>query len=310
MVILSNKAQLKMAQKIIDDFVILRDRKRRIDKRAPLRYTEIITVNEIGGTATVMIHETIRTLLVVCPLVFLAGWVDSIAGGGGIIALPAYLFAGLPIHWAYGTNKFASSFGTFFATVRFIKRRQIHFLSAAVSAAAALLGSFLGAKAALSLNEKYLQYLLIILLPGIAVLILTRRNFGEESRSVRLTQLKLIGFSGLIGLTIGAYDGFFGPGTGTFLILANTAVLGFDLTRASGNAKIVNLASNVAAVAAFTVGGKVLFWVGIPAAFCSVLGNWIGSGLALKNGAKVIRPVFIGVLGLLLLKIGIDLWKG
>jgi uncharacterized membrane protein YfcA len=281
---------------------------RSIDKCAPVRYTVIIQMNESDGAATAMNGETARMLLILCPLVFFAGLVDSIAGGGGIIALPAYLFTGLPIHLAYGTNKFASSFGTLFATGRFIKRRQIHFSSAVSSALTALLGSFWGAQAALAMDEKYLQYLLLILLPGIAVLILTRHNFGAEPPSFQLPQSKIIGFSGLIGLAIGAYDGFFGPGTGTFLILANTVILGFDLKRASGNAKIGNLASNVAAVAAFVAGGKVLFWVGIPAALCSILGNWIGSGLALKNGAKIIRPVFIGVLGLLLIKIGLDLW--
>jgi uncharacterized membrane protein YfcA len=257
---------------------------RSIDKCAPVRYTVIIQMNESDGAATAMNGETARMLLILCPLVFFAGLVDSIAGGGGIIAL------------------------TLFATGRFIKRRQIHFSSAVSSALTALLGSFWGAQAALAMDEKYLQYLLLILLPGIAVLILTRHNFGAEPPSFQLPQSKIIGFSGLIGLAIGAYDGFFGPGTGTFLILANTVILGFDLKRASGNAKIGNLASNVAAVAAFVAGGKVLFWVGIPAALCSILGNWIGSGLALKNGAKIIRPVFIGVLGLLLIKIGLDLW--
>ena len=104
------------------------------------------------------------------------------------------------------------------------------------------------------------------------------------------------------------YDGFFGPGTGSFLILTYTAVIGFDLTTASGNAKIVNLASNVAALITFILGGKIVYLLGIPAAISGILGNWIGSGLAIKNGSKVIRPVFIGVISMLFLKVGYDLF--
>lgn len=254
-------------------------------------------------------YDTLKTLMVICPLVFTAGFVDSIAGGGGIISLPAYIFAGIPVHMAYGTNKFASSLGTFFSTVRFVKSKHIHYKSSLTAAAAALLGSYLGAEAALALDERYLKYCLMVLLPFIAVFIATRRGFGERDSSAVLTGKKIVVLSALAGLIIGAYDGFFGPGTGTFLILVFTGVIGFNLTTASGNAKVVNLASNIAAVTTFFVGGKVLFAVGIPAAASAILGNWIGSGLAIKNGGKVIRPVFVCVIVLLFIKIGLDVFK-
>ncbi|WHH59462.1 TSUP family transporter [Petroclostridium sp. X23] len=248
-------------------------------------------------------------LLIICPLVFAAGFVDSIAGGGGLISLPSYLFIGLPIHFAYGTNKFSSTFGTFFSALRFIKSKHIHMKSAIVSIISALIGSFAGAKAALALDEKYLQYCLVVLLPIIAVFILTKRRFGENNKSVHLSDHKIIVLSVLSGLIIGAYDGFFGPGTGAFLILAYTGIIGFNLTTASGNAKLVNLASNISAVITFIANGKVFFAIGIPAVFFGILGNWIGSGLAIKNGSKIIKPVFICVMILLFGKISFDLFR-
>lgn len=254
-------------------------------------------------------QDTLRTLLIVCPLVFIAGFIDSIAGGGGLISLPSYMLAGLPPHFAYGTNKLAMSFGTFFSTARFARSGKIHYKSAVISALCALAGSYLGARAALALDEKYLKYCLLVLLPVIAVFLLTRKGFGEKDVSSGISNKKMILFSMLSGLIIGAYDGFFGPGTGTFLILAYTGLIGLNLTTASGNAKVVNLASNIAAVVTFIQGGKVAFEIGIPAAIFAIMGNWIGSGLAIKNGAKIIRPIFIIVVILLFASIGYDIIK-
>lgn len=253
---------------------------------------------------------TIETILIICPLTFLAGFIDSIAGGGGLISLPSYLFIGLPSHAALGTNKFSSSIGTLIATLRYAKNKQVHLKSALTAALAALIGSYSGALLALAFDEKFLRVLMIILLPILAVFILTRRKFGEESKIASLSGKKVIILSLLTGFILGTYDGFFGPGTGTFLILAFTGIIGLNLATASGNTKVVNLASNIAAVVAFIAGGSVVFAIGIPAAVSGMLGNWLGSGLAIKNGAKVIRPVFIGVMVLLFGKILWDLIKG
>lgn len=246
-------------------------------------------------------------LFVVFPLIFLAGFIDAIAGGGGLISLPAYTLLGIPTHMAYGTNKFSSTMGTTLSVIRFMKNKSIHFQSALVSAAGALVGSAIGARIVLALDEKYLQYCLVILLPVVAAFILSQKGFGEVNRTVDLSKSKIAFLSLLVGLIIGTYDGFFGPGTGTLLILAYTSMLGLDLTTASGNAKVVNLASNVGALTTFILGGKVLYAIAIPGAICGILGNWIGAGLAIKQGAKVIKPVFIGVLVLLFLKISLDL---
>lgn len=252
-------------------------------------------------------NETVQMLLIICPLVFFAGVVDAVAGGGGLISLPAYLAAGLPPHMAIATNKVSSSCGTLVATLRFMLGRKIHYLSALVSAAAALVGSYFGAQLNMMLEEKYLSYVLIVLLPVIAVFLLCKRDFGERDRAVELTRAKMLIYSVLAGLVVGCYDGFFGPGTGTFLILAYTGLIGFDLVTASGNAKVVNLAANAAALTTYAFSGKVVWLLGLTAALFGIAGNWIGSGLALKKGGKIIRPMFFVVLVLLLVKIIVDL---
>lgn len=254
-------------------------------------------------------HVDILKLVILCPLIFIAGFIDSIAGGGGLISLPSYMLVGVPVHAAYGTNKLSSCCGTFFSAARYLKDGKIHLPSAAASAALALLGSFFGAKAALALDETFLRYCLIVLIPVIAVFILTRRNFGEKDRTAVLSARRIILLSMLSGFVIGAYDGFFGPGTGTFLILIYTGVIGFDLTTASGNAKVVNLASNIAALATFLGSGVVRLELGIPAALFGILGNWIGSGLAIRKGARVIKPVFMLVIMLLMVKIVLDIFQ-
>lgn len=249
----------------------------------------------------------IETLAIVCPLIFLAGFIDSIAGGGGLISLPAYLFAGLPAHQAIATNKLSSTFGTLLAAIRFAKKGKIHYRSALVSVAGALPGSFTGAKLALACDEKYLKYLLLAMLPVIAAVVLLKKDFGNNDRSSTLSTSRTAALSLLAGLVVGAYDGFFGPGTGTFLILISTGLIGFDLTTSSGNAKIVNLASNISALVTFIISGNVIFLIGLPAALFGMLGNWIGSGLAVKNGAKAIKPVFVIVLIILFSKITFDI---
>ncbi len=241
-------------------------------------------------------------LLIVCPMVFLAGFADSIAGGGGIISLPAYLFAGLPVHMAYGTNKFAMSLGTAVSTYKYWRSGNIRLRTGIFAVAGALLGSYLGAQLAMLLDEKYLSYCLMVLLPVVAVFLMLNRKFGDGQEK-NLKPWAEYALCAGIGLVVGAYDGFFGPGTGTFLALLFTGVLGYSLLLASGNARLVNLASNVGALTAYLIGGKVMFAVGVPAAICAVAGNYVGAKLAIQNGAKFIRPVMVAVIVLLFIKI-------
>lgn len=250
---------------------------------------------------------TVTTYLLICPLLFLAGLVDSVAGGGGLISLPAYLVAGLPPHYATATNKCSSTFGTLLATVRYLKHGHFHRASVILSVVCALAGSWLGARLNIVLPERYLYWFLLAALPIIALVILFKKELGQTDRTGRYSKRGLLLRVAAIALAIGCYDGFFGPGTGTFLMLALTGLCGFDLLTASGNTKIINLSSNLAAFVTFALSGNILWALGIPAALCNIAGNYVGSGLALKNGAKVIRPMFLVVLALLLVTVIYDL---
>lgn len=251
--------------------------------------------------------EYLKVLAIVCPLVFLGGLIDAVAGGGGLITLPAYLLAGLPPHVASATNKCGNVFGTLLSTGRFLKHGDIHIPTAVVGALGALAGAWMGAKLNLLVSEQVLYWLMLIVVPVMAVFLLFKRDFGTEDRSDQFGKLRLLFMSTLIGLGVGAYDGFFGPGAGTFLMLAFSGLCKFDLLKASGNTKAANSASNLASLITFAMAGKVMWSVGIPAAVCGIAGNYVGSGLALKKGAKIIRPMFFVVLVLLLLRLVSDM---
>ncbi len=242
-------------------------------------------------------------LLIICPLCFLAGFVDSIAGGGGIISIPAYLIAGLPVKLAYGTNKFAMAIGTSVSAGNFLRNRKVSLVAAFAAVPGALIGAYGGTSLALALDDRILKIALMIALPLLAIFLFTRRSFGSATAAAApLSRERLVPTAFVTGLVIGAYDGFIGPGTGTFLILAFVSLMNLGLVEASGSAKIVNLSSNIASMITYLANGKVVFLIAIPAAACAILGNLIGSHLAIHRGARFIRPVIIGVLFLLFLR--------
>ena len=168
-----------------------------------------------------------------------------------------------------------------------------------------LIGSWMGARLVVALSAQTLQYCTTILLPAVAIFMVLNRNIGKEEKE-EVTGKSLYLRSALIGLVIGGYDGFFGPGTGTFMVMAFTAFLGYSLINASGNAKLVNLASNIGGLIAYIYHGNVLFLLGIPAALCSILGNYLGTKMAIKIGGKVIRPILLTAMGLLVVKLVLD----
>ena len=245
------------------------------------------------------------SILVLFFLIFLAGFIDSIAGGGGLITVPAYMAVGLPAHMALGTNKFSSVMGLATSTYRFIKNKHVHWRSAAAAFIGALFGSRMGANLVLTLDERTVRYIVLVLVPIVLVFMVLRKDIGINPNPV--PNNRVLPYSVLIGLVIGMYDGFFGPGAGTFLIIAFTAIIGLEMITACGNAKIVNLASNIAAVVTFIQNDSVMFIIGIPCAICSIAGNYIGSGLTMSKGAKLVRPMMFVVIGLLLARIAWDL---
>ncbi len=246
---------------------------------------------------------TPKVFLIVCPLLFLAGFVDSIAGGGGLISLPAYLFAGLPAHLAIGTNKLSSACGTSLTTARFIRGGLVRWRLALPGVAAAVLGSGLGSRLSLLADERLIRSLLLPVLPTAAFLVLNRRLFPDRTQDEEISEKRTLLVCIAAALVIGFYDGFYGPGTGTFLIIAFTVFAKLSVGTANAHAKVINLTTNLTSLAVFLRGGTVLIPLGLAAAACNMLGNYVGSGLALSRGAKITRPVILAVLALLMIKL-------
>ncbi|MDR2631154.1 MAG: TSUP family transporter [Spirochaetaceae bacterium] len=250
----------------------------------------------------------VSVFLIVCPLVFLASLIDSIAGGGGLIALPAYLMAGVPVHFALGTNKLSAVCGTAVASFRYYRNRYVDIILCLPSIAAALAGSALGGAFALVVDERVLRWILLAALPVTAFYVLKKKNLDSGTPS--LSRAKKIAYSLIISFFLGGYDGFFGPGTGTFLILLYNGIAKIDGRTAAGNAKLVNLASNLSALVLFLLHGRVLIPLGLCAGVFSILGAYIGSGLVIRRGTKIIRYALLIVMALLFAKIAWDTIRG
>lgn len=253
-------------------------------------------------------RETIMTpYLIVCPLVFLAGFVDAIAGGGGLISLPAYIIAGVPAHTALGTNKLASSMGTTVSTARYLKNGYIKgklMVRIAVCASiAALAGSSIGSSLSLLVSEKFIKGLMIFVLPVVAFYVLRNKDLGEDRDREPLPDRTVFAVSILAAFLVGGYDGFYGPGTGTFLILILTGAAAMDVRKASALTKVINLSANTAALITFIRSGTVNYPLGLTAGLFCIAGHYIGSGLVVNNGKKIVRPVVLLVLTILFAKI-------
>ena len=240
-------------------------------------------------------QPTIYTFLIVCPLVFLAGFVDAVAGGGGLISLPAYLLAGVPVHNAVATNKLSSATGTLISTVRLCKNKFVDWFLVLPCIPMALLGSSIGAHLALIASDKLLRYMLIPVLPVVAFYVLRKKNMDEKGGEILLCAV--------CSLAVGCYDGFYGPGTGTFLLLLFTGLGKMSVAKASGTMKVTNLSSNVAALVVFLLSGKIVIMLGIAASVFSIAGHYTGAGMVMKNGSRIIRPIILIVLALLFIKI-------
>lgn len=246
---------------------------------------------------------TPQTFLIVCPMLFLAGLVDAIGGGGGLISLPAYLLAGLPAHQAIATNKLSSTCGTALATVRFIRMGLVNWRLALPTLVCGMLGSSIGANASMAVDEKLMERILFFVLPVTAFIVLNPRIFRDNDAKDILLNSRTWITALLSSLVIGLYDGFYGPGTGTFLIIAFTVLAGMNMRSANAHAKVINLTTNVTSLAIFLVNGQALIPLGIAAAACNMAGNYLGAGLALSRGSRITRPVIILVLALLFLKV-------
>lgn len=241
------------------------------------------------------------TYLVICPLVGIAGFVDAIAGGGGLISLPAYLIAGVPVHNALGTNKLSSTMGTAVATFRYARSGFIPWRQALVCVLFALTGSSLGAKLALMIPSQIFRILMLFILPLTACYLLRSKGFAQERTPYPPRKTLLIALP--ITLVLGVYDGFYGPGTGTFLLLLLTSLAHLSLNQAAGLTKAINLATNVAALTVFLRSGVSDLSLGLVAGCFGIAGNYLGARLFVRKGAKWTKPLIVTVLVIFFCKV-------
>ena len=246
---------------------------------------------------------TPMTFLIICPLLFLAGMVDAIGGGGGLISLPAYLIAGVPAHAAIATNKLSSCCGTSLATWRFIRAGLVNFRLAVPAVIAAIIGSSIGANLSLRVPEKIMIYILTGILPIAVFLVLNKKLFNDSGTDEITLDKRTYLTASISAFIIGMYDGFYGPGTGTFLIIAFTVFAKLSIKTANAQAKVINLTTNITSLCIFLFNGQVFFLLGIIAAICNMAGGYIGAGLIMTNGAKIVKPSILFVLVLLAIKL-------
>ena len=243
------------------------------------------------------------------PLLFAtglaAGFVDSIAGGGGLITLPVLLHLGMGPQLALGTNKLQAVFGSGSATWHYARARAMPLRECARGFALTLVGAATGALCVQQLDAALLRKLIPVMLAIIALFLLLRPRLGERDLHPRLPRTVFdVGF----GLALGFYDGFFGPGTGTFWVMAFVLGLGFNLTKATGSTKAMNFASNLASLAVFACAGQIALAAGLVMGAGQLLGARLGAGLVIRRGAQLIRPVFLTVVLGIIGKLVYDAW--
>lgn len=231
-------------------------------------------------------------LVLICTFGFLAAVVDAIAGGGGLISLPALLMVGVPPHLALGTNKFAASMASLNSSITFARSGKVHFPLVKWQIPFTLIGAFLGAWAVLSVSSAFLSKAVLVLILFVGIFTMVHKTLGMENKFKGLNSGNMV-LGCLFALVLGFYDGFFGPGTGSFLIFSFIALFGFDFVVASANSKVLNFTSNFSALLLFAWHGKILLSYGIPMAIFMVLGSYIGTKLALQHGAGLVKPIFI-----------------
>lgn len=250
---------------------------------------------------------TFSVFLTVCPLVFLAGFVDAVAGGGGIISLPAYLLAGLPVHNALGTNKLSAVFGATVSAFRYGRQGYIRYTQVLFSVVCAFAGSFSGAKCAILIDDGIFSRVMLFVIPLTAAFILFRKKVFDEKEPFGTKKTVLI--ASITALLVGFYDGIYGPGTGTFLIILFTNAAHMKLTEANGAAKAINLTTNIASLIVYAISGTVLVLLGITAGAFNLLGSYLGTKCFDKKGAKSVKPIMLFVLAAFFIKTAFELFS-
>lgn len=252
--------------------------------------------------------ETYITIIL-CIAAFFAGFVDAIVGGGGLIQTPVamILLPNLAVSSIIGSLKIPAFSGTAFAANQYLKKVQMNWKLLSIMAIVAFISAFVGSNLLTKVPNDFMKPLLLVVLTLIAIYTFTKKNFGQHQHK-EWSQKKLFVLAIFMSICIGFYDGFIGPGTGSFLVLAFVSILGFDFLHASANAKMVNLATNFGSICLFVLKGKIIWAIAIPMAVCNALGGFFGAKLAIKKGNGFIRIFFLIVVVGTLLRFGYDVF--
>lgn len=223
---------------------------------------------------------------------FSAAFIDSIAGGGGLISMPSYLLAGVSPHFSLGTNKFSSTTASFTSSYKFYKSGLVNMKLLKILAPFTLIGSVIGVNTVLLLNQDFLYVLVLILILIIGIYTFFSKDIGKENNFTGLNKKNII-IGIIFAFLLGFYDGFFGPGTGSFLLFALIKIYKFDFLHGTANTKCLNFISNIAALITFALKGFINYKLGIVVAIFSILGAKVGTKVAISSGAKIIKPIFL-----------------
>lgn len=247
------------------------------------------------------------TLLFLCPSLFIAGVIDAIAGGGGIISLPAYIMTGVPLNVAYGCNKFQSGLGTGTALFKYARSGYVDFKAGIICAIPALITAHLSTLIMLQLNDNTKKIIIVVaMIFIISLMLLTTKRTSGQSTSVKLNG-KNISFCVIIGLILGIYDGFFGPGCGTVALMLFTYIFRYDMRVATGTGKVAITITNLVALASYIGTGNIMYQIAIPATISNMIGGYVGAILAVKNGKKIVKKFMIAVVLIVLVQAAMKL---
>jgi hypothetical protein len=250
---------------------------------------------------------TTFTLILLCLFAFSAGFVDAIVGGGGLIQTPAslVLLPQLPVATVIGTLKIPAFSGTSFATIQYVRKVTLNWRLAAIMCATAFFAAFAGSETLTLVSNRYMKPVICIVLIFVAIYTYSKKNFGQHKHKT-LSPKKEMAYGLLIAVGLGFYDGFIGPGAGSFLVLAFITLLGFDFLHASANAKLINLSTNFGSIILFLLKGTILWKLALPMAACNGLGGILGARLAIAKGNQFIRIFFLVIITATLVRFGYD----
>ena len=241
-------------------------------------------------------------LLIICPVFFISGIIDSIGGGGGLIALPTYLMIGLQIRTAYGCNKLQAGLGNLVSAVKYFRNNMVDLKIALISAVTAMTGAYFGTKIIFLLPEATIQKAITIGLPAIALIMVLRKSSARDAIMKSGISKKTVVQALIVGVIMGFYNSLFGPGIGTVAIIAFTMIMHYDSRVASGNGKVLIVLTNAVALVSYVKTGNVAYEIAVPAALSAILGNLVGVNLAIKKGDKIIKPVMLIIVILTVVK--------